>query len=139
MAFREVRAGETVDLGGSRIPANHTVPAVGYILDSGQAALAYSGDTAPNDGLWDAVNAAENLRDLIIETAFSDGERDISRACRYRWPGTLASELEKMRASREVFITHLKPGEGAHTMQEISEAARRRRPRMLENHQEFTI
>jgi hypothetical protein len=38
-----------------------------------------------------------------------------------------------------VFVTHLKPGEGALTMKEVSEVAGRWQPRMLENHQEFTL
>jgi len=38
-----------------------------------------------------------------------------------------------------VFITHLKPGEGALTMKEVSEAAGRWRPRMLENNQELSL
>jgi hypothetical protein len=44
-----------------------------------------------------------------------------------------------MRVKPEVFITHLKPGEGALTMKEVSEAAGRWRPRMLENNQEFSL
>ena len=38
-----------------------------------------------------------------------------------------------------VYITHLKPGEGALTMKEIGKAAGRWRPRMLENNQEFSL
>ena len=143
MVYREIAVGETVDLGGGRrvtaIPANHTVPAVGYLLDSGRASLVYSGDTTANAGLWKVVNEAANLRYLIIETAFSNKERDIAVASKHLCPDMLARELEKMRARPEVFITHLKPGEGALTMKEISEAAGRWRPRMLENHQEFTL
>ena len=143
MVYREIAVGETVDLGGGRritaIPANHTVPAVGYLLDSGRASLAYSGDTTANAGLWKVVNEAANLRYLIIETAFSNKERDIAVASKHLCPDMLARELEKMKARPEVFITHLKPGEGALTMKEISEAAGRWRPRMLENHQEFTL
>jgi hypothetical protein len=44
-----------------------------------------------------------------------------------------------MRATPEVFITHLKPGEGALTMKEIGKAAGRWHPRMLENNQEFSL
>ena len=143
MVYREIAVGEAVDLGGGRrvtaIPANHTVPAVGYLLDSGRASLAYSGDTTSNAGLWKVVNEAANLRYLIIETAFSNKERDIAVASKHLCPDMLARELEKMRSRPEVFITHLKPGEGALTMKEISEAAGRWRPRMLENHQEFTL
>lgn len=142
MEYREIAVGKTVEIGGRRItaiPANHTVPAVGYLLDSGRASLAYSGDTMGNAGLWKAVNQAENLRYLIIETAFSNKERDIAVASKHLCPEMLARELEKMRVRPEVFITHLKPGEGALTMKEVSEAAGRWRPRMLENHQEFTL
>jgi ribonuclease BN (tRNA processing enzyme) len=142
MVYREIAVEETLDLGGrliTAIPANHTVPAVGYLLDSGRASLAYTGDTAANDGLWRVVNAAPNLRYLIIETAFSNKEREIALASKHLCPSLLARELEKMKGRPEVFITHLKPGEGALTMKEVSEAAGRWRPRMLENHQEFLI
>ena len=142
MAYREIRVGETVEIKGRRftpIHANHTVPAVGYALDNGRASLIFSGDTAANDALWRAVNAAPNLKYLIIETAFSNKERDVAVASKHLCPQMLAEELEKMRARPEVYITHLKPGEGALTMREVSEAAGRWRPRMLENNQEFSL
>jgi ribonuclease BN (tRNA processing enzyme) len=142
MVYREIRVGETVDLRGRRltpIPANHTVPAVGYVIDNGRNALVFSGDTSTNDALWKIVNRTQNLKYLIIETAFSNKERDIAVASRHLCPAMLAEELEKMQAMPQVFITHLKPGEGALTMKEVSEAAGRWRPRMLENNQEFSL
>jgi ribonuclease BN (tRNA processing enzyme) len=143
MVYREIRVGETVELKGGRrftaIPANHTVPAVGYVIDNGRNALVFSGDTSTNDALWKVVNKTQNLKYLIIETAFSNKERDIAIASRHLCPQMLAEELEKMQAMPQVFITHLKPGEGALTMKEVSEAAGRWRPRMLENNQEFSL
>ena len=142
MVYREIRAGETVKLGArsvTAIPANHTVPAVGYALETAKGALVYSGDTSTNDALWEVVNRTRNLKYLIIETAFSNKERDIAAASKHLCPDMLAEELAKMRASPEVFITHLKPGEGALTMKEIGKAAGRWRPRMLENNQEFSL
>jgi len=142
MVYREIALGETVEIKGRRftpIPANHTVPAVGYSLATSRACLIYSGDTYVNDGLWKAVNAARNLKYLIIETAFSNKERDVAMASKHLCPATLAEELEKMRATPEVYITHLKPGEGALTMMEVSQAAGRWRPRMLENNQVFSL
>lgn len=142
MRYREIEPGETIALGKRRftaIPANHTVPAVGYVLQTAKGALVYSGDTAPNDALWEAVNRTPDLKYLIIETAFSNKERDIATASKHLCPDMLAAELAKMRASPEVYITHLKPGEGALTMQEIGRAAGRWRPRMLENNQEFSL
>ena len=142
MVYREIAVGETVEIKGRRftpIPANHTVPAVGYSLATARGCLIYSGDTCANEGLWKAVNATRNLKYLIIETAFSNKERDVAAASKHLCPATLAEELEKMRAAPEVYITHLKPGEGALTMREVSQAAGRWRPRMLENNQVFTI
>ena len=142
MTYREIKVGEPVELRGrtfTAIPANHTVPAVGYLVDNGRNALIFSGDTATNDALWKVVNATANLKYLIIETAFSNKERDIATASKHLCPMILAQELEKMRVKPEVFITHLKPGEGALTMKEVSEAAGRWRPRMLENNQEFSL
>jgi ribonuclease BN (tRNA processing enzyme) len=142
MVYREVAVGETVEIEGRRftpIPASHTVPAVGYALSTARASLIYSGDTAACEGLWKAVNSARNLKYLIIETAFSNKERDVAAASKHLCPATLAEELEKMRAEPEVYITHLKPGEGALTMREVSQAAGRWRPRMLENNQVFSL
>jgi ribonuclease BN (tRNA processing enzyme) len=142
MAYREIRVGETVEIKGRRftpIPANHTVPAVGYVVEGPRGALIFSGDTSVNDALWKAVNTTRNLKYLIIETAFSNKERDIAVASKHLCPQMLAEELEKMHCAPEVFITHLKPGEGALTMKEVSQAAGRWRPRMLENNQEFSL
>jgi ribonuclease BN (tRNA processing enzyme) len=142
MVYREIRTGEPVEIKGRRftaIPANHTVPAVGYAVETYRSALIFSGDTSTNDALWKVVNRTPNLKYLIIETAFSNKERDIATASKHLCPDMLAEELEKMRVNPEVFITHLKPGEGALTMKEVSKAAGRWRPRMLENNQEFTL
>jgi ribonuclease BN (tRNA processing enzyme) len=142
MRYSEIEVGEPLRLGGRSIvalPARHTVPAVGYHLDSGAASLVFTGDTGPNDALWRVVNRIANLKYLIIETAFSNKERDIAVASRHLCPQMLAEELEKMSAKPQVFITHLKPGEGALTMREVSEVCGRWRPRMLENNQEFSL
>lgn len=142
MRYQEIELGQPVVLAGrtiTAIPARHTVPAVGYHLDSGAASLVFTGDTGTNDALWRVVNRIANLKYLIIETAFSNKEREIAIASRHLCPQMLAEELEKMEALPQVFITHLKPGEGALTMKEVSEAAGRWRPRMLENNQEFSL
>jgi ribonuclease BN (tRNA processing enzyme) len=73
MQYRELQVGEPVVLNGRQftaIPANHTVPAVGYLVDSGEARLIFSGDTTVNDALWQIANVTKNLKYLIIETAF---------------------------------------------------------------------
>jgi ribonuclease BN (tRNA processing enzyme) len=119
------------------LPANHTVPAVGYQVDSGRASLVFTGDTSTNDPLWKIVNQIANLRYLIIETAFCNRERDIAIASKHLCPSLLAEELAKLERNAEVFITHLKPGEIELTMQEVEDCAGVYKPRMLQNNQVF--
>ena len=136
MRYREMEVGATVTLGNRRItaiPARHTVPAVGYHLDSGAASLVFTGDTGQNDALWRIVNRIANLKFLIIETAFSNKERQLAEVSRHLCPATLAEELAKLERTPEIYITHLKPGEIEPTMLEIEECAGAFRPRMLQN------
>jgi ribonuclease BN (tRNA processing enzyme) len=136
MHYREIEVGATVALGGrsiTPIPARHTVPAVGYHLDSGAASLVFTGDTGQNDALWRVVNRIANLKFLIIETAFSNKERQLAEISRHLCPATLAEELAKLERTPEIYITHLKPGEIEPTMLEIEECAGAFRPRMLQN------
>ena len=142
MRYQAIKLGETIVLNGRKItaiPANHTVPAVGYHLDSGAASLVFSGDTTTNDALWTAVNRIENLRYLIIETAFPDSEKDLAILSKHLCPSLLGEELAKFKRDAEVFITHLKPGDAELIMQEIENLADRSRPGMLLNNQEFDL
>jgi ribonuclease BN (tRNA processing enzyme) len=65
------------------LPANHTVPAVGYQINSGAASLVFSGDTFTNDALWAVVNKIPNLKHLIIETAFCNREKQLAVASKH--------------------------------------------------------
>jgi ribonuclease BN (tRNA processing enzyme) len=140
MRYQEIEVGRTITIAGREItplPANHTVPAVGYHLDSGKSSLVFTGDTGPNNNLWKAVNRIRNLRYLIVETAFSNKERQLAVVSKHLCPETLADELAKLERSAEIYVTHLKPGEIELTMQEIEECAGEFRPRMLQNNQVF--
>ncbi|MBI5660394.1 MAG: 3',5'-cyclic-nucleotide phosphodiesterase [Nitrosomonadales bacterium] len=142
MRYSTIQVGQTVDLkkhgpGITVLPANHVVPAVGFHIDSGAASLVFSGDTTTNGALWEVVNRIGNLRYLIIETAFSNAEKDLAMRSKHFCPSMLAEELLKLNLNPEIYITHLKPGEVELTMREIGECVRGFSPRMLLNGQVF--
>ena len=142
LLYQTIELGETVKLNGrgiTAIPANHVVPAVGYHLDSGLASLVFTGDTTTSDAIWKIVNKIENLRYLIIESAFPDKEKELAVVSKHLCPSLLAVELEKLKCEAEVYITHLKPGEMDLTMREIKKSVRGIRPKMLLNNQEFNF
>ncbi len=140
LQYSEVKLGVTVDIGGRKItplPANHVVPAIGYRLDSGKHSLVFTGDTTTCDALWDRVNEIENLKYLIIETAFSNGEIELAKVSKHLCPSLLVDELGKLTRPAEVYITHLKPGEGEVIMLEIEQSALQFKPAALQNLQVF--
>jgi len=140
LRYQDIEVGKVVTLNGRMItvlPAIHTVPAVGYQLDSGKGSLVFTGDTGPNDALWKVVNGIENLRYLIIETAFSDKDRELAKLAQHLCPSMLADELAKLKRPAEIYITHLKPSEIELTMQEIDELPGDLRPRPLHNNHVF--
>lgn len=142
MRYEALKVGQKVTLEGRHItalPANHTVPAVGYGIDSGAASLAFSGDTTHCDDLWKAINKMRNLRYLIVETAFSNRERQLAVVSKHLCPHMLKEELLKLQREAEIYITHLKPGQIELTMQEIEECVGEYKPRVLQNNQVFEL
>ena len=140
LKYQEIEVGTTLTLSGREItplPARHTVPAVGYHLDSGKGSLVFTGDTGPNDALWTAVNQVTNLKFLIIETAFSDKDRRLAELALHLCPAMLGEELAKLERPAEIYITHLKPAEIELTMQEIEELPGNRRLLPLQNNHVF--
>ena len=114
------------------LPAEHTVPAVAYHLDTGAGSLVFSGDTTVQDEFWHEVNAIDNLRHLLIETAFSIQERPLAELSKHLSPDMLAGELAKLRRPAQIHISHLKPGEADLTMLQARQAVPRYNLSMLE-------
>lgn len=140
MRFCPIEMGKTTTLDGrgvTAIPADHTVPAVAYHLDSGLGSLVFSGDTGVCNPFWKAVNRVRNLKYLIVECAFSNREQRLATVSKHLCPSLLASELLKLERECEIYITHLKPGQIELTMEEIEDCLGSFKPKMLQNNQVF--
>ena len=103
------------------LEAVHTVPAVGFAVEANPAAgwWVFTGDTGPNPALWKRL-ADRKVAHLVIETAFSDDERQLARISRHLCPAALRHELAQLAGSVQVHITHVKPGELEAVMAEIA-------------------
>ena len=117
--------GDVLALAGKRIEvlsAVHTVPAVGFAVDGGTGDgggwWVYTGDTGPNPLLWERLRRMK-VAHLVIETAFSDDERQLARISRHLCPAALGHELAQLEGSVDVHITHIKPGEIEAVMSQI--------------------
>lgn len=143
LIYEEINLGETIDLNGRKIttlPANHVVPTLGYQLDSGKASLVFTSDTTSCDALWHEVNKVKNLRYLVIETAFRNNEIELAKLSKHLCPSLLEAELSHLQIKNvEVYITHLKPGEGDVIMQEIANISTSFTIRALAHQQQFEL
>jgi ribonuclease BN (tRNA processing enzyme) len=144
LKYNQIELGETLEFNGRKftsVPANHVVSAVGYHVEGKQHSLVFTGDTTICEALWPVVNGISNLKYLIIETAFSNGEMELARLSKHLCPSMLISELGKLKSANgiQVFITHLKPGEGDTIMQEIADCNLPLPIKALESHQIFDL
>ena len=142
LVYSEICVGESVRIHHKTItalPANHVVPAVGYQINSGASSLVFTGDTAGGTDFWNAVNKIENLKYLIIETAFSNAEAELAELSKHLCPDTLVRELVELTGKPETYITHLKPGDDKTIMQEISAHPQTQHCKALRQQQVFDL
>ncbi|MGI9134335.1 MAG: MBL fold metallo-hydrolase, partial [Rhodoferax sp.] len=102
------------------LPAVHTVPAAGFAITAGTGCWVFTGDTERNPALWARLNQI-NVAMLVIETAFSNREKDLAQRSLHLSPTVLATELEAIEKGRNypIYITHTKPAETELIMAEI--------------------
>ncbi|THF63720.1 3',5'-cyclic-nucleotide phosphodiesterase [Pseudothauera nasutitermitis] len=138
LRFQTIKVGETVRLGEralTALPVHHTVPAVGYCLDSGAGQLVYTGDTTYSKALIEAINTCTRLRHLVVETAFPDEQHGLALVSRHLCPNLLGMMLDELTVSPQVHISHLKPGVGERIMAQVAAYPGRLRASALEQGQ----
>ena len=123
ISFHEIRIGQTLEIRGKLLevlPAVHTVPAVGYAITVGTGCWVFSGDTERNPAFWTRLNQL-NVAVLVIETAFSNREKDLAKLSLHLSPMVLADELDCIAKDKNfpIYITHTKPAETDLIMAEI--------------------
>ncbi len=123
ISFHALGIGQTLQIANKQfevLPAVHTVPAVGYAVSAGQGCWVFTGDTERNPALWARINQLD-VAMLVIETAFSNREKDLAKRSLHLSPYVLATELDYIdpRKKYPIYITHTKPAETDLIMAEI--------------------
>ncbi len=121
--FQSFEIGQVLDINGRHVevlPAVHTVAACGFAIRGGKSWWVFTGDTERNPAFWARVNQLE-VNMLVIETAFSDRERELARRALHLAPATLAEEIDHIHPDKTfpIYITHTKPAETQMIMAEI--------------------
>ena len=120
------------------LPAAHTVPGVGFGVETPQGWWVFTGDTGPNPALWEALHGQE-IAQLVIETAFGNDEAHLASISGHLSPQSLAQELAQLDGEVSVFITHPKPGEVPAVLAQIRALDSRHRIEPLREGQRFGL
>lgn len=124
LRYEALKPGESFQLGElvlSMVEVNHVVPAVGYIMQTGNHTVAFTGDTTSNDTFWPALNQLEKLDTLIVETAFTNSDLRLGQQAGHYCPSTLAADLAKLKHQPKIYLSHHKPGAEARILTECQQ------------------
>lgn len=123
--LREFHAGQAFSLGGLRvlpIAMPHQGGSVGFLLDSGDGALAITGDTGPGSSFWEAITPQKNqLRGVLVECSFPDRLEALALKSGHLCSRLLREELGRAPAGDyPIYVYGIKGPTRDETVNEIS-------------------
>jgi 3',5'-cyclic-nucleotide phosphodiesterase len=113
--YLELRPEKPVEIAGHKVlsvPVDHTISGVAFVVQTrSEGAIAYSGDTGPTDRLWKVLNGISDLKALLLEVSYPNGQQKLATISGHHTPRTLAADLRKYKSPRDLptLLYHLKP------------------------------
>ncbi|TDR77913.1 MBL fold metallo-hydrolase [Paludibacterium purpuratum] len=121
LRFEAIEVGDAIPLSdgmATALPAQHIVPAVGWVIEGPWRALAYTGDSALCPAFWHWAANVPSLSDIICTITSSNTELDHAKAEGLMTPGALLSMLEVIPPGVQIWINNL---DGAEREQALAE------------------
>lgn len=116
--FHPIEVGQTIPIPNmgsndvytfTALPAEHTVPTLGYHVKNSNGSFAFSGDCSENDQIWEALNHLEPVDFLIVDDQYLEHEKEISQLAKHYYSESLARDLSKLQYVPKLYLTHLPP------------------------------
>lgn len=129
------QVGDELELDGHHIqvlPAQHTVPSVGFRVSAEGGSFAFTGDCSKNDVFWDALNQYSPVDLLIVDDQYLASESAISEAAMHYYPESLRQDLKKLESHPQLYLTHLPPFKKEEVMSEAEKILFKWQPKALE-------
>lgn len=104
------------------LPACHSVPALGWLVDEGRVAWAFTGDSGPCPAFWKALARVPHLTDVLGEISYDDSRAETAARFGHLSPALLAPLLEGLPSSVRFWVSHLEPGDEARMMALVAPA-----------------
>jgi ribonuclease BN (tRNA processing enzyme) len=120
--FEIIDVGDTVDIPdgiATVLPANHSIPGIGWLIEGPWRALAFTGDTGPCPAFWQWLTTVPSLTDVIAEISYMNEQSAISERFGHLTASLLAPLVGGLPPSTHLWISHLEPGSEDKMMAEI--------------------
>ena len=103
------------------VPVNHTITSHGFLIDSGENSIAFSGDTYLTDSFWEECNKKHNLKAVIIDVSFPSFMKESAEITKHLSTDLLPAEINKLTdSSVQIYVSHMKPQFEKEIREEIS-------------------
>ena len=107
-----VKAGHAIERAGLTVmpmPVSHSVDTLGYLIDDGEAAVAFPSDTGPTESMWATLAAAPRLDAVFLEVSFPNELADLAVTTGHHYPASFAAEIQKLPPPVRWIVVHRKP------------------------------
>ncbi len=92
------------------LPANHGIPACGYLVEKNQVALAFSGDTADCPPFWAALEQNTQLAAVVLECSYPRRMVDMAKISQHLDVDSVINRLRDLPEKVASIVVHRKPG-----------------------------
>ncbi|BBP44353.1 3',5'-cyclic-nucleotide phosphodiesterase [Thiosulfativibrio zosterae] len=115
------------------LPANHSVPTVGYWVgrSPNKGSFAFSGDCHHTQAFWTTLNQLPKVDDLIVDNQYLEKEAAISELAKHYYAAALSEDLVELNYHPRLFITHLPPHHEVEVFSECETVLKKWHPQRL--------
>lgn len=121
------------------VPVQHSIPATGYVVTSGDASVAFSGDCYQNDGFWAGLNQLLPVDMLIVDNQYASSDAEISRLAQHYYPALLKQDLQKLAYRPPLYLTNVPPYHNETMLAEIRSELSDWAPNILKTNDRFSL
>lgn len=92
------------------LPAQHGIPACGYLVRASGVSVAFSGDTGPCPAFWETLEGVRDLAAVVVECSYPNSEAPVASLSQHMHVGALVDSVQRLPQSASVVVVHRKPG-----------------------------
>jgi len=120
--FETVEVGDSVAIPGGMagaLPANHSIPAIGWLIEGPWRALAFTGDSGPCEAFWHWLKTVPSLTDVITEISYFNAQTNLGERFGHMTAQLLSPFCNDLPNALHLWISHLEPGAEDAMIEEI--------------------